>query len=59
MVTVGYWQTNNSIFHNLACDTGTSGADLGVQNDLEVEGDIFTDSIKGSTDNTTIVIQPH
>ncbi len=48
-VTVGYWQTNNSIFDNLACDTAGAGADLGVQNDLEVEGDIFTDSIKEST----------
>ena len=49
MVTVGYWQTNNNIFHNLACDTSGIGADLGVQNDLEVEGDIFIDSIKEST----------
>jgi hypothetical protein len=57
-VTVGYWQTN-SIFHNLACDTSGAGADLGVQNNLEVEGDIFTDSIKGSTDNTNIVMDPH
>lgn len=48
-VTVGYWQTNNNIFDNLACDTTGTGADLGVQNDLEVEGDIFTDSIKEST----------
>jgi len=58
MVTVGYWQTQ-SIFDNLVMDTGTDGADLGVQNDLEVEGDIFTDSIKGSTDNTDITITPH
>jgi hypothetical protein len=57
-VTVGYWQTQG-IFHNLLCDTSTYGADMGVQNDLEVEGDIFTDSIKGSTDNTNIVITPH
>lgn len=58
IVTVGYWQTQG-IFHNLAMDTGTTGADLGVQNDLEVEGDIFTDSIKGSTDNTDITLDPH
>jgi hypothetical protein len=57
-VTVGYWQSLG-IFDNLACDTDTDGADLGVQNDLEVEGDLFTDSIKGSTDNTDIVIDPH
>ena len=57
-VTVGYWQ-GEGIFDNLACDTSGTGADLGVQNDLEVEGDIFTDSIKGSTDNTDITIAPH
>lgn len=54
MVTVGYWQTNKNIFHNLACDTSNFGADLGVQNDLEVEGDIFTDSIKESTTDAGI-----
>lgn len=54
VVTVGYWQTNNSIFHNLACDTPGSGSDLGVQNDLEVEGDIFVDSIKESTSGAGI-----
>lgn len=48
-VKVSYWQTNNNIFHNLVCDTSGAGADVGVQNDLEVEGDIFTDSIKEST----------
>lgn len=49
MVTVGYWQTANSIFHNLACDTSGTGADLGVQNDLEVEGNIYADTFKEST----------
>jgi len=49
MVTVGYWQTANNIFDNLLCDTAGNGADLGVQNDLEVEGDIFIDSLKEST----------
>ncbi len=47
-VKVSYWQTQG-IFHNLVCDTSGVGADLGVQNDLEVEGDIFVDSIKEST----------
>lgn len=47
-VTVAYWQAQG-FFHNLACDTVLSGADLGVQNDLEVDGDIFTDSIREST----------
>ena len=49
LVTVGYWQTEENIFDNLACDTSGVGADLGVQNDIEVEGDVFTDSIKEST----------
>lgn len=53
-VKVSYWQTNNSIFDNLACDTASSGADLGVQNDLEVEGDIFVDSIKESTSGADV-----
>lgn len=57
MVTVGYWQTNNDIFHNLLCDTAGFGADLGVQNDLEVEGDIFADSIKESTSGAGITIE--
>lgn len=56
MVKVSYWQTNNSIFDNLACDTAGDGADLGVQNDLEVEGDIFVDSIKESTTGAGITL---
>lgn len=55
MVTVGYWQTNNSIFDNLLCDTSGFGADLGVQWNLEVENDIFTDSIKESTTGAGVV----
>lgn len=55
-VKVTYWQTNNSIFDNLVCDTSGVGADLGVQNDLEVEGDIFVDSIKESTTSAGITI---
>lgn len=47
-VKVSYWQ-GTGIFDNLLCDTAGDGADLGVQNDLEVEGDIFVDSIKEST----------
>jgi hypothetical protein len=54
-VTVGYWQ-GLGIFHNLVMDTDTDGADLGVQNDLEVEGDIFTDSIKESTTAAGVTI---
>lgn len=55
-VKVSYWQTNNNIFDNLACDTSGTGADLGVQNDLEVEGDIFIDSIKESTPGAGITL---
>lgn len=55
-VKVSYWQTTNNIFHNLLCDTTGFGADLGVQNDLEVEGDIFTDSIKESTSGAGITL---
>ena len=58
IVTVGYWQAQG-IFDNLVCDTSGDGADLGVQNDLEVEGDIFTDSIKESTTGAGITIQGH
>ncbi len=49
IVKVGWWQDNYNIFQNLLFDTAGDGADLGVQNDVEVEGDIFTDSIKEST----------
>lgn len=54
-VKVGFWQ-NRGMFHNLTCDTSGEGADLGVQNDLEVEGDIFTDSIKESTPAAGVTI---
>jgi len=56
IVTVSHWQ-GEGIFHNLVCDTGTDGADLGVQNDLEVEGDIFTDSILESTAGAGVTIE--
>lgn len=55
MVTVGYWQTNNSIFNNLACDTAGDGADLGVQNDLEVMGDIFATGLPEYANNAAAV----
>ncbi len=48
MVTVAHWQAQG-IFDNLVCDTAGDGADVGIQNDLEVEGDVFVDSIKEST----------
>jgi len=48
IVTVSYWQ-GTGIFGNLTCDTGTDGADMGVQNSLEVEDTIFVDVIAEST----------
>ena len=54
-VTVSYWQ-GIGIFDNLACDTSGSGADLGVQNDLEVEGTIYGDTIAESTSAAGVTI---
>ena len=54
-VTVSYWQ-GTGIFDNLACDTSGSGADLGVQNDLEVEGTIYADTIAESTTAAGVTI---
>lgn len=54
-VKVSYWQ-GQGIFDNLTCDTASNGADLGVQHDLEVENDIFTDSIKESTTDAGITL---
>ncbi len=56
VVTVGYWQSQG-IFDNLVCNTSGDGADLGVQNDLEVEGDIFVDSILESTTAAGVTVE--
>ncbi len=56
-VKVSYWQTNNNIFHNLACDTDASGADFGVQGSIECEVAIFTDSIIESTPGAGVTIE--
>lgn len=56
-VKVTYWQALGW-FHNLLCDTSGSGADLGVQNDLEVEGKIWTDEIEESTPAAGLNLQP-
>ncbi len=56
VVTVGFWQALG-IFDNLVCDTVGQGADLGVQNDLEVEGTIFIDLIQESTPAAAITLQ--
>ena len=56
VVTVGYWQTTNNIFDNLVCDTVGQGADLGVQNDLEVEGTIYIDNIEESTPGAAVTL---
>lgn len=47
-VYLPYWQ-NLGWFHNLDCDTGATGADMGVQDDLEVEGAIYADEVNEST----------
>ncbi len=47
-VKVSYWQAQG-IFDNLLCDISGVGADLGVQNDLEVEGIVYLDNITEST----------
>lgn len=56
MVDVVYWQALGW-FHNLVCDTSGSGADLGVQNDLEVEGIIYIDDIVESTTAAGVTIE--
>lgn len=48
MVDVAYWQ-DLGWFDNLDCDTNLTGADLGIQDDLEVEGNVYTDNIMEST----------
>lgn len=55
-VKVTYWQ-DQGIFHNLACDTSGTGADLGVQNDLEVEGIIYVDDLQESTTDAGITAE--
>lgn len=56
IVKVTYWQALG-IFHNLLCDTVGSGADLGVQNDLEVEGTIYVDDIVESTTDAGVTVE--
>ncbi len=48
VVTLGYWQ-GVGLFDNIDADTSGTGADLGIQDDLEVEGQIFVDDIDEST----------
>lgn len=48
MVTLAYWQ-GLGWFDNIDCDTAGTGADLGVMDDAEIEGDFYVDSIKEST----------
>jgi len=55
IVTVDYWKSQG-IFDNLLCDTSGAGADLGVQNNLEVEGQIFIDNIDESTTGAGVTI---
>lgn len=57
IVTLAYWQ-GTGIFDNLTADTDVNGSDLGVQNDLEVEGIIYTDDIQASTAGFVTVSRP-
>lgn len=56
IVKVDYWQDNEDIFHNLTCNTSATGADLGVQNNLEVEGIIYTNDILESGTGSDVTI---
>lgn len=54
-VELSYWQ-GLGWFHNLLCDTAGSGADFGVQNDVEIEGKLWIDDIQESTPGADITI---
>lgn len=53
-VTVGFHQRENNIFHNLVCDTALSGAEFGVQGNVEFEKIVFVDDIQESTSGAGI-----
>lgn len=55
IVELSYWQSQG-IFDNLTMTTASTGSDVGVQGSLEVEVDIFTDSIKESTTDAGVTI---
>lgn len=55
MVTLSYWQ-GQGLFDNLAMDTGVSGADVGIQNDAEIEGVLYIDEIDHSTPATDLTV---
>ncbi len=48
--------TKGDDFDNLDFDTSLNGADLGVENNLEVLGQVFTDQIKESTPGAGVSI---
>ena len=43
-------------FGNIACDTGTTGADLGVQDDVEINGALWVDTVNEDTAATGVTI---
>lgn len=55
-VTVAYWQAQG-IFHNLVWDTVGSGAELGVQGNVEFEETLFVDTITESTTAAGVTIE--
>lgn len=54
-VKVSYWQ-GQGIFDNLVCDTALSGAELGVQGNVEFEETLFVDVIAESTSGAGVTV---
>lgn len=44
-------------FPNLSCNTTLYGADFGVENDVEVKGNLFVDDINESTADTGVTVE--
>lgn len=55
-VTVSYWQGLGH-FPNIVCDTDGTGADLGVQNDIEAGGILYIDDIQESTLDAGVTVE--
>lgn len=52
-VKISYWQ-GQGLFHNLICDTVGSGAEFGVQGNVEFEETLFCDTFAESTTDARI-----
>lgn len=51
----GYSLCND--FFNLSCDTTNYGADFGVENDVEIKGNLFVDEVNESTLDVGVTIE--